>query len=141
MYPTDKSAASDALLTALSSPYPSTDPAAPHPISLPHTSRLYKMLLQGGHFSQATRTVERSPRFSAPDFAARFVQRVGHDVTVALAQGEGAFVVAALCEHLASGDAPERAAVKGWFDAKTRKAIEGGGGKGVAVLLGSLEKL
>ncbi|KAI1798466.1 ARM repeat-containing protein [Ganoderma leucocontextum] len=140
----DKSAASETLLSALSVPYPSTDHANPHPISLPHTSRLYKTLLQGGHFSHSTRTIEHAPRFSSRDFAVCFVQRVGRANTVAMAQGAGAFVAAALCEQLAEHAAEEVAKhteVKGWFDKKTRKAIEDGGGKGVKVLLESLEKM
>ncbi|KAI0368550.1 ARM repeat-containing protein [Pilatotrama ljubarskyi] len=132
----------DNLLKALSTPYPSTDPANPHPISLPHTSRLYKTLLQGGHFSHSTRTVERSPRFSAREFAVRFVQLVGREITVAMAKAEGAFVVAALCEQLAEhADLEERKTVKGWFDAKTRNEVEEADGKGANVLLESLKKL
>ena len=138
----DKTAPSNTLLEALSAPYPSPDPSTPHPVSLPHTSRLYKTLLQGGHFSHSTRTIERSPRWSARDFAVAFVQVVGRDVAVAMAEGDGAFVVAALCEQLAEhADVPERKTVKGWFDAKTRKAVEEKGGKGVKVLLESLKKL
>ncbi|KAH9914173.1 ARM repeat-containing protein [Epithele typhae] len=137
----DKSAASDKLLASLAAPYPSEDPSSPHPISLPHTSRLYKTLLQGGHFSQSARAVEPSPRFSGHDFAVRFVQQVGEDVTVAMAKGDGAFVVAALCEQLASEESPERKTVKAWFDAEVCKAVEQAGGKGVAVLVESLKKL
>ncbi|TBU44642.1 ARM repeat-containing protein [Dichomitus squalens] len=140
----DKSTTSDTLLSALATPYPSIDLSNPHPITFPHTSRLYKTLLQGGHFSHSSRTVERAPRWSARDFAVRFVQRVGQENTVAMAQGDGAFVVAALCEQLAEHDekeTEERKTVKGWFDAKTRKAIQDAGGKGVNVLLESLKRL
>ncbi|RPD65176.1 ARM repeat-containing protein [Lentinus tigrinus ALCF2SS1-7] len=138
----DKTSAMEALLNALCAPYPSSDPVTPHPISLPHTSRIYKTLLQGGHFSHATKSIEQAPRFSAREFATRFVQVVGRDSTVAMAQGDGAFVVAALCEQLAEhGDVEERKTVKGWFDAKTRKAVEAAGPKGVSVLLESLKKL
>ncbi|KAI0746468.1 ARM repeat-containing protein [Daedaleopsis nitida] len=138
----DKSAPSNTLLEALSAPYPSPDPSTPHPISLPHTSRLYKTLLQGGHFSQSTRTIERAPRWSAREFAVNFVRVVGRDVAVAMAEGDGAFVIAALCEQLAEhADVQERKTVKGWFNAKTRTAVEEKGGKGVNVLLESLKKL
>ncbi|KAI9068880.1 ARM repeat-containing protein [Trametes sanguinea] len=138
----DKSAAADTLLKAISAPYPSPDPSSPHPISLPHVARIYKTLLQGGHFSHSARTVEKSPRFSARDFAVRFVQLVPRDVTVAMAKGEGAFVVAALCEQLAEHDGlEERKTVKGWFDAKTQKEIKDAEGKGMNVLLESLKKL
>ncbi|CDO74224.1 hypothetical protein BN946_scf184721.g3 [Trametes cinnabarina] len=138
----DKSAASDTLLKAISAPYPSSDPSSPHPISLPHVARIYKTLLQGGHFSHSTRTIEKSSRFSTRDFAVRFVQLVPRDVTVAMAKGEGAFVVAALCEQLAEHeDVDERRVVKGWFDSKTQKEIKEAEGKGVNVLLESLKKL
>ncbi|KAI0718430.1 ARM repeat-containing protein [Cerioporus squamosus] len=138
----DKTSASETLLKSLCVPYPSSDPAAPHPISLAHTSRLYKTLLQGGHFSHATKTVERAPRFSARDFAQRFVQIVGRENTVAMAQGDGAFVVAVLCEQLAEHeDVEERKTVKGWFDSNARKAVEAAAPKGVNVLLEGLKKL
>ncbi|KAM5543745.1 hypothetical protein V8D89_002362 [Ganoderma adspersum] len=136
----DKSAASDTLLSALAVPYPSTDPSNPHPISLPHTSRLYKTLLQGGHFSHSSRTIEHAPRFAARDFSVRFVQRVGRANTVAMAQGDGAFVVSALYEQLVEHAADDVAEVKGWFDKTVRRAIEETGGKGVRVLLENLEK-
>ncbi|KAH9855555.1 ARM repeat-containing protein [Lenzites betulinus] len=138
----DKAAATNTLLQALSVPYPAADPADPHPMSLPHTSRLYKTLLQGGHYSHTTHTVEHSPNFSARDFATRFVQHVGRDTTVAMAMGDGAFVVAALCEQLAEHeDAEERKTVKGWFDAKTQKALQEADAKGVKLLLETLKKL
>ncbi|KAI0764723.1 ARM repeat-containing protein [Fomes fomentarius] len=138
----DKSNASNTLLQALTASYPSPDPSTPHPVSLPHTSRLYKTLLQGGHFSHSTRTIERAPRWSARDFATRFVEVVGRDVIVATAEDEGAFVVAALCEQLAEhADLKERKTVKGWFDAETEKAVQDKGAKGVNVLLESLKKL
>ena len=140
--PIDKSAPSNTLLKVLSAPYPSLDPSNPHPIALPHTSRLYKTLLQGGHFSHSTRTIERAPRWSAREFAVQFVQVVGRDVTVAMAEGDGAFVVAALCEQLAEhADLQERKTVKDRFDAETRNAVRDKGAKGVNVLLESLEKL
>ena len=81
-------------------------------------------------------------RWSARDFAARFVQVVGPEVTVAMAGGDGAFVVAALCEQLAEhADLAEKETVKGWFDAKTRKNVQEKSAKGVSVLLDSLNKL
>ncbi|GBE84550.1 ARM repeat-containing protein [Sparassis latifolia] len=131
----DKSAASDTLLKALAAPYPSDDPATPHPVSLPHTARMYKTLLQGGHYSHATRSVEREPLFSAPAFAARFVQLVGQEATVAMALGEGAFVVAAVCEQLATGDSDERTLLKSWFGRGVTQDISAAEGKGMGLLL------
>ena len=70
------------------------------------------------------------------------MQVVGRDVTVAMAGGDGAFVVAALCEQLAEhADLAEKETVKGWFDAKTKKDVQEKGAKGVSVLLESLSKL
>lgn len=136
---TDKSAASDALLKALSVPYPSPDSAVPHPISLPHTSRIYKTLLQGGHFSHAAQAVEQAPLFSAPAFAARFVQLVGREATVAMACGDGAFVVSALC--LTVGENEEKTSLKNWFGEQTRKEIQDSSSKGAGVLFQQLKAL
>ncbi len=59
-----------------------------------------------------------------------------------MAQGDGAFVVAVLCEQLAEHEVvEERKTVKGWFDSKTRKAVEAAAPKGVNVLLEGLKKL
>jgi pumilio homology domain family member 6 len=137
--PTDKSIATEALLQPLTSPYPSSDPSTPHPIDLPHTSRLYKTLLQGGHFSHTTHTVTRSPSFSPSAFASSFITIVGEERTVALARGEGAFVVAELLERLVmEGSDSEKEAVKGWFKSGD---LNSGEGKGRKVLLEKIAKL
>ncbi|CCL99892.1 uncharacterized protein FIBRA_01917 [Fibroporia radiculosa] len=135
----DKSAASDALLQALNVP---SSAASPHPISLPHTSRLYKMLLQGGHYSQVMGAIEPAPLWSARAFALRFMQLVDRDTALEMARGEGAFVINALCEQLASGEeCEERNTFKNWFGKSIRKEIKESAGKGSAVLLQSLETL
>lgn len=132
----DKLPASDALLKALAAPYPDQDPSIPHPISLPHTSRMYKTLLQGGHFSQASKAVERSPLFSASAFASRFLALVSDEQAAAMARGDGAFVIAALCERVAEeGSAEEKAKVKSWFGKDLKEAIEKSSAKGSVVLL------
>jgi len=56
----DKKEAVEALLRALTSPYPSSSDT-PHPIDLPHTSRLYKTLLQGGHFNHSMSSISLAP--------------------------------------------------------------------------------
>lgn len=119
----DKSAASETLLKALTSPYPSTDPATPHMISLPHVSRLYKTLLQGGPFSHATNTVVRSPLFSPVDFAQQFVKIVGKSNTLEMAKDDGAFIVAVLCERAAESE-ELKAVLKTWFSSEVRKELE-----------------
>ena len=112
-------------------------------MSLPHASRLYKTLLQGGHFNHATKEVELTETWSPAYFARKFVELVGQEVTVAMARGEGAFVVAALCEQLAKDNdgAAEREVVTRWFTKGVRKEIADANGKGSAVLLEALSKM
>ncbi|KAF7977568.1 hypothetical protein HWV62_3374 [Athelia sp. TMB] len=112
----DKKAAMDALLQPLAARYPSQDPAAPHPVDLPHTSRMYKTLLQGGHFSHTAHTITRSPAFSPLGFALSFISIVGAESTVAMAGGDGAFLVAELLERMnEEGGDYEKTVLKGWF--------------------------
>jgi len=92
----DKEAAMEALLIPLGTAYPSD--GVPHPIALPHTSRLYKVLLQGGHFSHATNAVVRRPNFNPSAFATAFLRHVKPADITAMAHGGGGFVVAALLE-------------------------------------------
>lgn len=123
---TDKTAASKALLDVLAASFPSSDPATPHPITLPHVSRLYKLLLQGGHFSQSTKSIERSSSFSPLAFATEFVDVVSKDNTIAMAKGEAVFVVAALCETVASagGEATEMSkTLKSWLGGDVKKQL------------------
>ncbi|KAI0683160.1 ARM repeat-containing protein [Cytidiella melzeri] len=119
----DKSAASESLLNLLAAPYPSSDPANPHIITLPHASRVYKTLLQGGPFSHDTKEIVRSPLFSSADFANQFVGIVGMENTLAMARDDGAFIVAVLCERAAESD-ELRKTLKGWFTAELRKELE-----------------
>ncbi|KAF9235950.1 armadillo-type protein [Melanogaster broomeanus] len=113
----DKSSALKALAEALASPYPSEDPARPHPIDLPHTSRMYKSLLQGGHFSHSTKAVVHTPAFSPSEFASVFLSTVGRDTTLSIAQGDGAFVVAELLQRISEeGSDQEKNTVRDWFD-------------------------
>ena len=138
----DKSAAIEALLNPLASPYPSSDPSMPHPIDLPHTSRLYKTLLQGGHFSHTTHKITLSPHFSASAFASAFIRIVGEEMTVAIAGGDGAFVVAELLQRVSEeGSESEKSAVKGWFGGDVRRNLQNGKGKGRKVLLEKVTKL
>jgi len=88
----------DALSTPLGAAYPSD--GAPHPIALSHTSRLYKVLLQGGHFSHATNAVVTRPNFNPSAFATAFLRHVKPVDIAAMAQGGGGFVVAALLERV-----------------------------------------
>ncbi|EGO22720.1 hypothetical protein SERLADRAFT_356787 [Serpula lacrymans var. lacrymans S7.9] len=138
----DKSSASTALLNALSSTYPSEDPSKPHPIDLPHTSRMYKTLLQGGHFSHTTKSISLCPAFSPSAFASAFLKVVGQDVTVSMAKGDGAFVIAELLERVQQeGRKGEKSTVKGWFNHDVTSSIENSDGKGKNVLLGKIAAL
>ena len=74
----------------------------------------------------------------AAAFATQFVNIVGKDATVAMCveDGNGAFVVAELCEALVRGDLiEEKVKVKGWFGEKVVQEIEAGQAKGKKVLL------
>ena len=123
---TDKTAASQTLLKLLASPYPSEDPSNPHPATLSHVSRLYKLLLQGGHFSHSSKIIEKSPRFPPLAFATQFIEVVGRDHTTAMAKGEGSFVAAALCETvIAAGEeaADARKTLNSWLGGEVEKQI------------------
>ncbi|KAJ3513616.1 hypothetical protein NLJ89_g2848 [Agrocybe chaxingu] len=138
----DKADAIQTLLKALASPS-TTDP---HPIDLPPTSRLYKTLLQGGHYNHSTASVERVPAslWDSTAFAQEFVKTVGREQTVGMCKGEGngAFVVAELCDALLRGETEDaRKEVKGWFDKDVAGEIEGGDAKGKKVFLEKLLSL
>ncbi|KAK2463945.1 hypothetical protein APHAL10511_003996 [Amanita phalloides] len=161
----DKTSAMNALLRPLCTPYPSTQPDSPHPIDLPHTSRVYKILLQGGHFNHTTQKIDYIPTWDAVRFAIAFVNTVDKDVVVSTCtkgSRNGAFVVAELCSTLVNGtkarnessdmqvideeleDAREQARkmVKTWFTAdileKLRKPEEMKGRKVLMEALGRL---
>lgn len=148
-------------------PYPSSSSSSdrPHPLDLPHTSRLYKTLLQGGHFNHATQKIDYVPTWDAVRFAVAFVNTINKDVIVsACTEGlrGGAFVVAELCSALCSGakmrgegsevqvvdeeleDARDQArkVVKGWFTEDVLELIRRPEEmKGRKVLLEALVKL
>ncbi|KAF5346526.1 hypothetical protein D9756_010027 [Leucocoprinus leucothites] len=143
----DKTNAMKTLLDSLAAPYPSSDASAPHAIDLAWTSRIYKTLLQGGHFSKKTQTVEPTGNWDASQFATSFTDTVPQNVVVAMCtEGErnGCFIVATLCETLVKGGdekKSERQKVKSWFEEKERKMIREGGGRGKDLLLEKLALL
>ncbi|KIK63949.1 hypothetical protein GYMLUDRAFT_40159 [Collybiopsis luxurians FD-317 M1] len=152
----DKSSASKALLKPLASPYPRLPPTQ-HAIDLPHTSRLYKTLLQGGHFNHASKAVEEVEGWDAGAFAVHFVESVsgedGEGVKSLCTKGErnGAFVVAELCGALVRASSTNaevkqaREKVKAWLSGSeiTDEIKEGekSGAKGVKVLLDAIAAL
>jgi pumilio family protein 6 len=143
----DKKEAIQALLSALATSYPSNSDT-PHLIDLPHTSRLYKTLLQGGHFNHGTSSISLAPAstWDRSYFAREFVRMVGKEGIVGMCtkgEGNGAFVIAELCGALTEGDEgrKERAEVKGWFNADVRREIGEGRAKGKKVLLEKIASL
>ncbi|THH04911.1 hypothetical protein EW145_g5179 [Phellinidium pouzarii] len=137
----DKTKATDSLLRLLQQPYPSPADASSHIIDVPHACRVYKTLLQGGHYSQQTRAVVRAPSsaFSPMQFASTWLKVVGRVNTREMGKGGGAFVLAALVECVQKeGTGEEKAELREWFDETYRKEIEEGEAKGKKVLLNTL---
>ncbi|KAG8998549.1 pumilio domain member 6 [Tulasnella sp. JGI-2019a] len=144
----DKTDAMTALLEPLSSlPYPFThgdDDAQKHPIDIPHTSRLYKTLIQGGHFSRQDNAVVPAPNYSAIAFARAFVEAVGEAKLIAMATHDNAaFVITELIQRILSdGTDYEKKEVKRYFSGKAlRNTIWEGDAKGKESLLGKLKEL
>ena len=138
----DKSATISALIEPLVSAYPSEDPMRPHPIDLPHTSRMYKSLLQGGHFSHSSNTVERTETFSAAQFASAFLSAVDKEVLLTMAKGNGTFIVAELLERVREeGDDQEKKKIRGWFEKGFISCLRDLDVKGKNVLIEKIEAL
>jgi pumilio family protein 6 len=146
---TDKTGAIHTLLKALA-PLPTEAKSHPSPIDLPPASRLYKNLLQGGHFNHSTQRVERVPSvmWDATTFAVEFVNEVGREATVGMCvgKGNGAFVVAELVEALNRGlvegeEGRKReigealGRLKDWFGEEEVEEVERGEAKGKKVLV------
>ncbi|KAG2138425.1 armadillo-type protein [Suillus bovinus] len=138
----DKSSAMQSLLQPLASIYPSEDASKLHPIDLPHTSRMYKSLFQGGHFSHASKSVIRSSSFSPSAFASAFMSVVGEDLAVSMAGGEGAFIIAEFLQRIKEeGSADEKQTVKGWFGGNVAERLKKSETKGRNVLLDKINAL
>lgn len=138
----DKSKATETLVSLLDESYPSPADGNPHVIDVPHACRVYKTLLQGGHFSHASRTVIRSPEalYSPSRFASAWLKYVDRERTRAIGLGGGAFVLAALVERLrAEGDDADKKELKRWFDEDYVKEVTEKDVKGKKVLLAVLE--
>jgi pumilio family protein 6 len=109
----------EALLTPLEATY--APDGHPYSIDLPYTSRLYKALLQGGHFSHAENAVVSRPNFNPSTFATGFLRHVKPMDITAMARGGGTFVIASLLERVTASGTPEEClkdddgdAIKGW---------------------------
>lgn len=113
-----------------------------HLIDIPHSSRLFKALIQGGHFEQATKQVVPCSAWSASAFVSRFLKAAGKDNIVRMAKGNGAFVVVELVQRVnEEGSAEEKKTLKEWFGPSVLAEIEAGNGKGSSVLLERLRSL
>jgi len=140
----DQAAATQTLLELIATPYPAPSASPSHPINSSHIARLYKTLLQGGHFDQSSKSITKpSSSFSPSRFASAFLIVVSSDVTVAMAQGNGAFAVAELCSRIsAEGTDGEKALLRTWFaEDGIRKNIIDKELKGKSVLLESIDTL
>lgn len=122
------------------------DPSSPsvHTIDLSYASRLYKLLLQGGHHSFATKSIDTVP--GAEVFALAFAEAFWKETKeagtlVEMACGGGAFVVAECVERLKGGGSELVSECRKVFGAGERARVEGSGAKGSKVLLEKLESL
>jgi pumilio family protein 6 len=114
------------MLLKLVSPYPSSDSENPHPVDLPHMSRMYKALLQGGHYDHSSNELSRSAMFSASTFASSFIKSVGQDIIVSIANGDGTFVEAEPCERIGQeGSEAAEKTLKSWFTRTQTRRCEG----------------
>ncbi|KDN34057.1 hypothetical protein RSAG8_12845, partial [Rhizoctonia solani AG-8 WAC10335] len=144
----DKSKALDALLIPISSAYtppePESDLSDPttvtHILNLSHASRLYKTLIQGGHFNQQTKEIERSEQ-AAEDVAGKFMHAAGKENVTSMALGEGGFVVAEVIGKLKEeGNQEKLKEIRSWFKQDIREQLSQGNIRGSAVLLERLRE-
>ena len=99
----DQSAATQTLLELIATPSPVPATSLPHPIDSSHVARLYKTLPQGGHFDQSSKSIAKpSHLFSPSRSASSSLGAAGRDVTLAMSQGNGAFVIAEPCNRVSA---------------------------------------
>ncbi|CAE6414946.1 unnamed protein product [Rhizoctonia solani] len=144
----DKSKALDALLSPISSPYAPPDPESDlsdptittHILNLSHASRLYKTLVQGGHYNQQTKSIERSEQ-APKSVAKKLMYAAGKENVVSMALGEGGFIVAEVVGKLKDeGDHDDLKEIRSWFKKDTRDKLGKGDIRGSAVLLERLRE-
>lgn len=139
------------LITLLKRPYPSSPPDPQHIIDIPHASRTYKTLLQGGHYSHAEGAVTRpspsppsdsTPSFDPSAFASRWLNTIDSNTTKAIGLGGGTFVLAALVDIIRKeGSEEDRKALAGQLDRAYAKEVEKSEVKGKKVLLDALNSV
>ncbi|CAE6443792.1 unnamed protein product [Rhizoctonia solani] len=144
----DKSKALEALLAPISNAYtppaPESDLSDPtimtHILNLSHASRLYKSLVQGGHFNQQTKEIERSEQ-APKGVAGKFMYAAGKENVTSMALGEGGFVIAEVVGKLKEeGDQEKLKEIRSWFKKDTRERLGKGDIRGSAVLLQRLRE-
>jgi pumilio family protein 6 len=144
---TDKTKAVDALLGPISKPYAKPAKGAEpsetsHILDLPHSSRLYKTLVQGGHFDRSTSSIERVSTWSPSVFASAFLEAAGPANIIEMAKGGCTFLIAELVDRITQeGSEEEKKTMRQWFGKAQRKEIEAEGPQGVKVLLEKLTAL
>ncbi|KAL5504869.1 PUF6 [Sanghuangporus vaninii] len=137
----DKTKATETLVSLINESYPSPSDKMPHVIDIPHASRVYKTLFQGGHFSHATQTIIPAPErtFSPIQFSRAWMRGVDKERTREIGLGGGTFVVAALVERVQeNGEDEEKREVKRWFDEVFLKKLTESEARGKKVLLDAL---
>ncbi len=137
----DSTAASTALLSTL---IPQDDDRETLPsINSSHVARLFKSLLQGGHFSQSSGSVEKSPYFDAGAFTRAFLHVLGEERIVEMSKSGGTFVVVELLQAVSTDEqlAQERALVRSWFTSEVKEQIRNSDVKGRELLIEKIEQL
>ncbi|KZO94578.1 ARM repeat-containing protein [Calocera viscosa TUFC12733] len=105
-------------------------------INHPHVSRLYKTLIQGGHYEKEMSGVVESPSWSGDDFASAFFDAAGGhqkgEALVEMASGAGAFLIAELASRLK--ETPAGKEMKSIFDVNVIQQIQQKDVRGSSVL-------
>jgi pumilio family protein 6 len=145
----DKLSTIEPLISSLLIPYKQTysldpDPTDPsvHTIDFSYSSRLFKLLLQAGHHSFATKSIEVVEGMEpyALAFAEAFWRKTSEAGTlVPMACGGGAFVVTECIERLKIGGSELVKEVGEVFGEDEIKAVRESGAKGAKVLEEKLE--
>lgn len=115
-----------------------------HILSLSHVAKMFKTLMQGGHYSQKSGTVDDVDAGLARDFALAFYQTAkASENLVAYAQESGTtFVLLAMVQRLQSSAGPKVVhELKSMFSAEDRQKISETGAKGSNLLLDAVAKL
>ena len=108
-----------------------------------HVSRLYKTLLQGGHYNQATKTVDVCPYFDPLAFAQAFVMAANKEDVIQMTVTGGAFVTIELVQALRKGGdgLAELDTLQSWLDEAARSRIQKSDTKGRDLLLQNIALL